>query len=261
LAIRFADLWAVDHHQMVDETYADAIHMESMARAGMVVEGIDELHALEDELVRRIPEHRHELVRVVVDAPRAFLETTVVGPTTGHFAQAALWWLVDGQGADGVGRVVHEVGWFDWEHRLTDSRRSRGTIPHDDGVDRGRAWYEALGRRLISAWNVDPLAAAHDHLPVAATVTWVGVDETTGDVAAARLAAHVGPAYEHPEIAVIDVIGEGAVVALLCTLTRGSRRTRFTAALTLDEADSIASLRLYFDWARAVDVATASPTA
>ena len=31
LAIRFADLWAVDHHQMVDEIYAPTIHMESMA--------------------------------------------------------------------------------------------------------------------------------------------------------------------------------------------------------------------------------------
>ena len=28
LAIRFADLWAVDHHQMVREIYSPAIHME-----------------------------------------------------------------------------------------------------------------------------------------------------------------------------------------------------------------------------------------
>ena len=261
LAIRFADLWAVDQHQMADETYARAIHMESMARAGTVVEGIDELHTLEDELARRIPEHRHELMRVVVDAPRAFLETTVVGPTTGHYSQAALWWLVDGDGPDGVGRVVHEVGWFDWEHRLTDSRRSRGTIPRDDGVDRGRVWYEALGRRLVGAWNADPLAAVHEHLPLDATVTWVGFDETNGEIAATRVAAHIGPAHDHPEITVIDIIGEGAVVALLCTMTRGSRRTRFTVALTLDSADRIASVRLYFDWARAVDVTASSPAA
>ena len=40
LAIRFADLWAVNHHQMVDEIYAPTIHMESMARlASAPVEG------------------------------------------------------------------------------------------------------------------------------------------------------------------------------------------------------------------------------
>jgi len=162
---------------------------------------------------------------------------------------------------DGVGRVVHEVGWFDWEHRLTDSRRSRGTIPRDDGVDRGRVWYEALGRRLVGAWNADPLAAVHEHLPLDATVTWVGFDETNGEIAATRVAAHLGPAHDHPEITVIDIIGEGAVVALLCTMARGSRRTRFTAALTLDESDRIASVRLYFDWARAADVTASSPAA
>ena len=61
LAIRFADLWAVDHHQMVDEIYAPDIHMESMARLDNApVEGSEQLHALEDRLASLIPAHRHE---------------------------------------------------------------------------------------------------------------------------------------------------------------------------------------------------------
>jgi hypothetical protein len=72
LAIRFADLWAVDHHQMVDEIYAPGIHMESMARLSKPpVEGAAQLHALEDALAAMIPQHRHELVRVTGDGQLA----------------------------------------------------------------------------------------------------------------------------------------------------------------------------------------------
>ena len=93
LAVRFADLWAVDPHQMADEIYAPSIHMESMA-GPTVIDGIGMLHELEDRLAALIPGHRHELVRVLVAPPAAFLETTVVGPATGEYAQASLWWLV-----------------------------------------------------------------------------------------------------------------------------------------------------------------------
>ena len=99
LAIRFADLWAVDHHQMVDEIYAPTIHMESMAGHELApVEGADQLHALEDRLAAMIPQHRHELVRVIAGERVSCLETIVVGPTTREYAPACVWWWVDGAG-------------------------------------------------------------------------------------------------------------------------------------------------------------------
>ena len=145
LAIRFADLWAVDPHQMADEIYAPSIHMESMAGPTMI-DGIGMLHELEDRLAALIPGHRHELVRVLVDPPAAFLETTVVGPTTGEYAQAALWWLVgDPAGPGALSQVVDEIGWFQWTHRKADPVASRGTVPPGDRRWRGGAhWYERL---------------------------------------------------------------------------------------------------------------------
>ena len=99
LAIRFADLWAVDHHQMVDEIYAPTIHMESMARlASAPVEGSEQLHALEDRLAALIPQHRHELVRVIAGQRTTCLETMVVGPTTGEYAPACVWWWIGEHG-------------------------------------------------------------------------------------------------------------------------------------------------------------------
>jgi limonene-1,2-epoxide hydrolase len=253
LAIRFADLWAVDHHQMVDETYADTIHMESMAKPMSAIEGADALHRLEDALAAKIPEHRHELVRVLVDAPRAFLETTVYGPTTGEYAQAAVWWRVDGNGPDGLGRVVDEVGWFDWDHRTTDSRRSRGTIPPDDRRVRGTAhWYQAFIDRLVAAWQADPVAAVEVWLAPTVTLTRVGVSELSGRDAVKALIAKVAVNPSHWHIAISKVIGEGAVVAALFTLNDGSRQTRGTFVLTLGRDDAITSVRLYFDWGRAL---------
>ncbi len=56
LAIRFADLWAVDPHQMVREIYAPDIQMESMARLTRdPIEGSAQLHALESDFWRRSP--------------------------------------------------------------------------------------------------------------------------------------------------------------------------------------------------------------
>ena len=254
LAIRFADLWAVDHHQMVDEIYAPAIHMEPMARPGAPIDGLTALHALEDDLALRIPAHRHELVRVLVDAPRAFLETTVVGPTTGEYAQAAVWWRLDG-GDDGrVGRVVHEIGWFNWDLRTSDARRSRGSVPPDDGRPRGADWYERRAHLLAAAWNVDPVGAVTEHLRPGTSVTRVGFDERTGAATAAALAQHVTTALPAPSVEVTDVLGEGAVMAVLCTVTYDGRRTRGTIVVTFDPQDEIAGIRAYVDWARSVAI-------
>src|SRR3954463_150990 len=83
-----------------------------------------ELHALEDRLAAMIPEHRHELVRVIAAGRHACLETTVVSPTTGEYAPACVWWWMDRRG-----QVAEEVGFFDWTRRTMDSRRSHGFVP------------------------------------------------------------------------------------------------------------------------------------
>ena len=180
---------------------------------------------------------------MLVDPPRAFLETTVVGPTTGEYAQAAVWWVLDGDGPDGVGRVVHEVGWFDWSLRTSDARRSRGSIPPDDRRPRDPGWYTELTAALVGAWNDDALRAARDHLPPAATVTRVGHDEMRAAAALAALATL--PPNAVPEVEVVEVLGEGGAVAALCLFTTGSVRKRGTVVLTLGGHDEVTSVRLY----------------
>jgi hypothetical protein len=56
-----------------------------------------------------IPEHRHELIRVIVDHDMACLETTIVSPTTHEFAPARV--VV----ARREGKVAAETTWFNWE--------------------------------------------------------------------------------------------------------------------------------------------------
>jgi len=252
LAIRFADLWAVDPHQMADETYAPSIHMESMAGL-TVIDGIGMLHELEDRLATMIPAHRHELVRVLVDPPAAFLETTVVGPVTGEYAQAALWWLVgDPAGSGRPSQVVDEVGWFQWADRKADSVASRGTVPPGDGRWRGAAdWYERLVTEAAAAFDADAAAAARHYLSAEVVATHVGRAETYGldavlDGIERFLAA--GPRWG---IEVSRVIGDGAVVAVLFNLGNGRTQTRGTLVATLDAADAVQSIRLYLDWDRA----------
>jgi hypothetical protein len=53
VAIRFADLWAVDPHQMVEEIYADDIEMENMANPAKVILGSAQLHARRGPARRR----------------------------------------------------------------------------------------------------------------------------------------------------------------------------------------------------------------
>ena len=53
---------------------------------------------VEDRLAAMIPEHRHELVRVIVDRDMACLETTIVSPTTHEYAPACVWWWLDDSG-------------------------------------------------------------------------------------------------------------------------------------------------------------------
>ena len=181
LAVRFADLWAVDPHQMADEIYAPSIHMESMA-GPTVIDGIGMLHELEDRLAALIPGHRHELVRVLVAPPAAFLETTVVGPATGEYAQAALWWLVgDPAGPGSLSQVADEIGWFQWAHRNTDSVASRGTVPPGDRRCRGGAdWYERLVTEAAAALGADAAAAARRYLSADVVATHVGHAEVHG---------------------------------------------------------------------------------
>ena len=250
LAIRFADLWAVDPHQMADETYAPSVHMESMA-GPTVIDGIGMLHELEDRLVAMIPRHRHELVRVLVDPPAAFLETTVVGPVTGEYAQAALWWLVGGPGGPGPSQVAEEVGWFQWAHRNADSVASRGTVLPDDRRWRGgTGWYERLVREAAAAFDADAAAAATRYLSADVVATHVGHAEIHGLEAVLDVLHRFSAAGCRWRTEVSRVIGDGAVVAVLFHLGDDRTRTRGTLVATLDAADAVQSVRLYLDWDR-----------
>jgi SnoaL-like domain len=245
LAIRFADLWAVDPHQMVEEIYTPDLAMQSMAKPAPPIRGAHQLHALEDRLAELIPEHRHELVRVLLDGQRAFLETTVVGPTTHEYAQAAVWWTLDG-----AGKVNDEIGWFDWEHRTTNSIQSRGTVPPDDRRPRGAKAYEQLVRDAVRRWADDPAELVAACTPgcvvdLVGRTSWHGPDAVANAVHAARAAA------PGAIVDVLRVLGDGGVAAALVQISAGDRTTRGTVVLTLDADDRITSVRLYVDWSRA----------
>jgi hypothetical protein len=214
LAVRFADLWAVDHHQMVDEIYSPDVHMESMCKpAQPAIEGTEQLHALEDRLAAMIPDHRHELVRIVAEERHACLETTVMGPTTAEYAPACVWWWLGDEG-----KVEREVGYFDWEKRSTDSHLIHGVVPPIDLRPRGdSAWYRDFVMSTTDEWAPN----------VAAGERWIDVDE---------------------------IAAEGSVVAVLFAYGTSRLASRGTAILTLDANDQIASLRSYWDWSKAVEL-------
>jgi hypothetical protein len=255
LAIRFADLWAVDPHQMVEEIYAADIRMESMAKPAPPIRGADELHAVEDRLAELIPEHRHELVRVLVDGDRAFLETTIVAPLTNEYAQAALWWTL----ADD-GKVGDEIGWFDWDHRCADSRRSRGHVLPHGARSRERGEYEQLIREAARAWCDDPRALTGRCAP-GCSVDLVGRASWTGEGAVADAIDAAVRAAPEAVVEVLEVLGDGCAVAALVTIATGGRTTRGSIVLTLDPDGSATSVRAYVDWNRAISRTTTTVSA
>ncbi len=246
LAIRFADLWAVDPHQMVDEIYAPGIDMQSTAHPDRVTSGATELHALETRLAAMIPQHRHELVRVVVAGDAACIESIVVSPTTAEYAPACVWWWLDGNG-----RVEREIGWFDWSVRSTDSAVAHGTVPADDGRRRGdQAWYRAYADRQAELWSSDPIAMVDQLYAEGCTVGRVGVREIVGlDPlrAAERSLLELLPVPQR-WLHVHETLGEGSVLAILFTIGDDTHEARGTIVLTLDADDRIASDRVYWDW-------------
>lgn len=248
LAIRFADLWAVNHHQMVDEIYAPTIHMESMAALERPpVEGAEELHALEDRLAAMIPQHRHELIRVIPGDRVSCLETMVVGPTTAEYAPACVWWWVDAQG-----EVAYEVGWFDWEVRSTDSHVSHGLVPPNDHRRRGDdGWYRMFAEGLADGLIADPRMALTRLLAPGCVVEVVG-DGPGSDIGAAVSGLH--------RIEVHEVACDGAVVAILFTAGDDERVSRGTFVLTLDGEDRATSLRAYWRWTLAVRADAVHPS-
>jgi hypothetical protein len=248
VAVRFADLWAVDHHQMVDEIYAPSIHMEPMARlTGAPVEGSAQLHSLEDRLADMIPQHRHELIRVIAGERAACLETMVVGPTTGEFAPACVWWWLDDHR-----QVANEVGWFDWDTRNTDSRVSHGLVPPNDHRPRGdHHWYVRFVTDLARELLADGTATLHRVVAPDAVVEQVGVG---------RCDDLQGALHDLRWIEVHEVAADGSVIAVLFTGGNSELLSRGTIVLTLAGNDQILSVRAYWRWASAVPVASVHPS-
>ena len=251
VAIRFADLWAVDPHQMVEEIYADDIEMENMANPARVIRGSAELHAVEDRLAALIPEHRHELIRVIVDGSVACLETTVVSPTTHEYAPACVWWWLDGSG-----KVAAEAGWFDWNDRSTDSARSHGTVPpsRHAGSPRDQSWYVAMAAKYARGWSSDADGAALPMFATPCTFGHVGREEFSGvdDLARWRRAEFVELPGDGRRMDVQSVVGEGSAMAMLVTIGDATHVARGTVVVTFDADDLIVSERTYCDWTRAV---------
>jgi len=230
LAIRFADLWAVDHHQMVDEIYSPTIHMESMCRLDhRPVESSADLHDLEDRLASLIPQHRHELVRVLAGRAHACLETTVVSPTTGEYAPACVWWWLDG-----TGLVGEEVGFFDWDRRTTDPHRSHGFVPSDGQTAFGLS-------ALVDALRAGALA---EHLGDGCVV------ESPGG---GPCAVPVG------RVDVQEVVADGPVTAALIVSREDRAVWRATVVMTAGPDGRLVSVRCYGDPTTAVAVDAVHP--
>ena len=251
LAIRFADLWAVDPHQMADEIYSGGIVMESMANPERYITSNVGLHAIEDRLAVLIPEHRHELVRVLVDGRMACLETTVVAPLTHEYAPACVWWWV---GDDA--QVAFEVGWFDWELRNSEGHVAHGTVPPSaaSGRTMTRDSWERLANQYVAAWSNDPLGEGLAMFSPECTSGQVGRAESLGLPELQR--------DRERELGVLPVpgrrmdlhcaLGEGSCLAMLVVIGDEERATRGTIVVTLDAAGRIISERRYLDWAKAL---------
>ena len=248
VAIRFADLWAVDPHQMLEEIYADDIEMENMAHPARVIRGAAELHAVEDRLAALIPEHRHELIRVITHGSVACLETTIVSPTTHEYAPACVWWWLDDSG-----KVAAETGWFDWNDRSTDTARSHGTVPPNRhmGALRDQSWYGQMAAEYARLSSTDPDDADMRMFAPGCTFGHVGRDEFSGLDALAESRRAELP-REGRRMEVQFVIGEGSALALLFTIGDATHVARGTVVLTFDSDDLIVSERTYCDWDKAV---------
>jgi hypothetical protein len=251
MAIRFADLWAVDPHQMVDEIYADDIVMENMANPARLIVGSDQLHAVEVELAARIPQHRHELIRVIVDGDVACLETTIVAPVTHEYAPACVWWWLDQ-----AGNVAAEVGWFDWADRSTDSMRSHGTVPPSrrSTDDHDPSWYQTMAHTYAGGWSDDATGAALRQFSDRCTFGHVGRAEGSGldELRQARLLELDELPQADRFMHVHRVVGEGAALAMLIAVGDTIRSTRGTIVLTFDSNDLVVSERRYWDFRKAL---------
>lgn len=246
-AIRFADLWAVDPHQMVDEIYSPDSEMENMASPARLVLGAEQLHDVEDRLSVMIPEHRHELVRVIVAGDVACLETTIVAPLSHEYAPACVWWWLDGDG-----KVSAETGWFDWADRSQEPARSHGTVPETRRMTVEPAAYRAIADEYAHGWTNDPAGSALQMFASGCTFGRVGVDEASGIDALRTSRGEIAAAVPRRSMVVDSVVGEDSCLALLVTVGTSTDVTRGTVVLTLGDGDLVISERTYLDWNRAV---------
>ena len=258
VAIRFADLWAVDPHQMVDEIYADDIEMENMASPARVVLGSEQLHAVEDRLAAMIPEHRHELIRVIVDGGMACLETTIVSPTTHEYAPACLWWWLDERG-----KVAAEIGWFNWDDRSTDAIRSHGTVPASRpacAAPRDPAWHVTMAEAYVHGWSNDPVGSALEMFAIDCTFGHVGSAESKGlDVLRQSRQRALDRLSAPQHMQLHRVISDGSAVAMLITISDATHVTRGSVVVTFDSSDLIVSERSYYDRSKALPRAETGP--
>ena len=250
LAIRFADLWAVDPHQMADEIYSPRVTMENMANPARCITSGAELHVIEDRLAALIPEHRHELIRVVVAGRTACLETTVVAPLSHEYAPACLWWWIDD-----AGQVAAEVGWFDWDRRVDDSYLSHGTVPRSHAGGAGQvADPRRRAEQYARVWSTDPLERGLAMFSPQCTTGHVSGVERRGldQLSADRTREMKELPLPGRRMEVQCVIGEGPCLAMLVLVGHDVRATRGTIVLTFDSDGKIISERRYLDWKKAL---------
>ena len=161
---------------MADEIYSARVVMENMANPARYITSGAELHAIEDRLAALIPEHRHELIRVIVNGRTACLETTVVAPVSHEYAPACLWWWIDD-----LGQVGAEVGWFHWDLRNVDTNVSHGTVPSGHVGARGHESDPRLrAEEYAHVWSTDPLGLGLAMFSPQCTTGHVGGVEHTG---------------------------------------------------------------------------------
>ncbi len=240
---------------MVDEIYSPHIRMERMSDPNRLIDGSEALHSVEDDLAARIPDHRHELIRVIADGPVACLETMIVAPVSTEYAPACVWWWFD---ADGM--VAAEVGWFDWSIRSHDSRAAHGTVPSPaPPQQRPPGWAREVADRYAAMWTGPPGPDTFERYSDECTFGCVGAEpERRGRSELARDHAESHSMIPLPgrHIDIHQVAAEASTVALLVVIGDGARATRGTIILTMDDSDLIVSERRYLDWKLAVDQET-----
>ncbi len=231
------------------------------------IDGREAIVVAAERFATQVPDRRWITTTVLSDpmTGSAMVEGEVTGRAIDDLVTMTTpslrWWRLDAEGL-----ITEERSWFDWSARRIREPLLEGAarpVAPPAGTPHSLGWYRDLADRFAETWSWEPVLAVRSFC--ADDVVWTDVanpDEPLVGIAAleASEAERLGwLPRPHRRMTVVDVLGDGAVMAMLLQTEGrvlpppgdawGEPQTWWAVAVaSLDSSDRASTVRWYGQW-------------